>query len=849
MPGFTLLGPRVIRFPWILTSSYPHELLHNWWGNSVYVAEDSGNWCEGLTAYMADHLFAEQRGEAAVYRRNTLKKFTDFVGAGRDFPLEQFTSRHSPASEAVGYGKAMMLFHMARRAVGDERFIAAMHRFAEAHLFEQARFADIAGELDQVDPSERSWAQLFDIWTSRPGAPQLVVETVDAAPKVGGTEGTHALTLELRQEQPEDPFPIEVPVAITLAGKEEPVWHVVAMSEARLLTTIELPGRPIRVDVDPAFDVMRRLSPWEVPPALSTLFGAEQPIFVLPADASEAERKAWRQLAADWAKPEDPRIVIDRELEQLPAGEVWVLGWDNRFSGTAVNSLGTHGVRWQDRRLQVAGRALTADADSAVLVARRDGAPERALAWVAAGPVDAIAGLARKLPHYTKYSYLGFRGNEPENVLKGQWEPTDSPLSVALAPEGRGAAAVQPAREPLAALPSSYDGEAMLRTVKQLADDRMEGRGLGSAGLATATDWVEARFREIGLKPAGVEGYRHSWRWTGGTPPREMELTNLVGKLPGRDPKLADQPVVVMAHLDHLGRGWPDVRAGNEGRLHPGADDNASGVAVMLELARTLADGPPTARPVLFAAVTGEEAGRIGSKKLLEVLTAEGAPFACVNLDTVGRLNEDDELLVLNASSAREWRFVFMGVEHTTGVPISVVNESLDSSDQFSCIEHGIPAVQLFTGAHEDYHRPSDTVEAIEPDGMVDVARVTGETVTYLADRVEPLTIQIEGAGDDTNGPGPAPDAGERRRAALGTVPDFAYQGEGVRLEDVLPDSPAERAGVQPGDVLLALDGEPTPDLRTYSQRLKAREPGDTVTLKLRRNGGIVTLQATLTER
>ncbi len=102
MPGFTLLGPRIIRFPWILTSSYPHELLHNWWGNGVYVDFDRGNWCEGLTAYMADHLFAEQRGEAATYRRATLKKYSDFVSTGKDFPLSEFTSRRSAASEAVG---------------------------------------------------------------------------------------------------------------------------------------------------------------------------------------------------------------------------------------------------------------------------------------------------------------------------------------------------------------------------------------------------------------------------------------------------------------------------------------------------------------------------------------------------------------------------------------------------------------------------------------------------------------------------------------------------------------------------------------------------------------------------
>jgi hypothetical protein len=865
MPGFTLLGPRVIRFPWILTSSYPHELLHNWWGNSVYVADAGGNWCEGLTAYMADHLFAEQKGEAELYRRNTLKKFTDFVRDSRDFPLVEFTSRHSPASEAVGYGKALMLFHMARRAVGDQAFLEAMHAFAETFRFEPARFEDIAAELDRVDESDRSWTDWFHTWTHRPGAPRLEIAEATVEARAGGTSGTHALRLTLEQVQEAEPFPLEVPVAVTLAGAAEPVWQTLPMARSRLTTSLELPGRPVRVDVDPRFDVMRRLSPWEVPPALSTLFGAEAPAFVLAADAPEAEREAWRQLAADWAAPGEPRVLIDSETDRLPDGEVWLLGWDNRFAGEVLASLSEHGVTRADGALRVGDTALTVGADSAVLVARRDEAPERAMAWVA-GPVGAVAGLARKLPHYTKYSYLGFRGDAPDNVLKGQWEPLRSPMARALTPAAREQAAPNwPERQPLASLPTAYDADRMVRAVRRLADPALEGRGLGSAGLETATGWVASRFREIGLEPAGDDGYRQTWSWTGGEPAREMTLTNLIGRLPGRDPALEGAPVIVMAHLDHLGRGWPDVRAGNEGRIHPGADDNASGVAVMLELARVLAEAPPAARPVLFAAVSGEEAGRVGSRKLLDSL-AKAAPIACVNLDSVGRLTADGKLLVLNADSAREWRFVFMGVEHTTGVPISVVPEALDSSDQVSCLERGIPAVQLFTGAHENYHRPSDTAERIEPEGMVDVARAAGETVTYLADRTDPLDVRIEGFAGGAEDAEPAEGSahgaqghgghghGERsgsesRRVSLGTMPDFAYSGDGVRLQDVLDGSPAERAGVKPGDVLLAIDGEPVADLRTYSDLLKAHEAGDTITLELRRDGETVTLEATLTER
>jgi len=105
MPSFTLLGPQVIRFPFILHSSYPHEILHNWWGNSVYVDWQTGNWCEGLTAYLADHLIREGQGRGVEYRQDTLKAYRDYVKGEKDFPLSQFRSRHSSATQAIGYGK------------------------------------------------------------------------------------------------------------------------------------------------------------------------------------------------------------------------------------------------------------------------------------------------------------------------------------------------------------------------------------------------------------------------------------------------------------------------------------------------------------------------------------------------------------------------------------------------------------------------------------------------------------------------------------------------------------------------------------------------------------------------
>jgi S1-C subfamily serine protease len=189
-----------------------------------------------------------------------------------------------------------------------------------------------------------------------------------------------------------------------------------------------------------------------------------------------------------------------------------------------------------------------------------------------------------------------------------------------------------------------------------------------------------------------------------------------------------------------------------------------------------------------------------------------------------------------------------MGVGYTTGAPVKVVTEPLDSSDQMSCIELGIPAVQLFTGPTPDYHRPSDTADTIDADGMAVVTEAAHEAVVYLAERLEPMTVTIAGGTAPATHPAGAPSAGTRR-ASLGTMPDFGFEGPGVRVQQVMPSSAAEAAGLLAGDVLIAIDGVPVADLRGYSTLLKSKNPGDQVVVTVLREGEEMTVTATLGER
>jgi hypothetical protein len=221
MPSFTLLGPRVIRFPFILYSSYPHEILHNWWGNGVFPDYTKGNWSEGLTAYLSDHLMKEQRGTATDYRQATLQKYTDYVLSSRDFPLTQFHSRHSSSSEAIGYGKALMFFHMLRMGLGDKDFVKGLQNFYQANKFQSASFDELRRSIEAV--TGKDLGSEFEQWITWTGAPKIKIGRV----KVEANSDGYVLRVLIEQIQPGPAYRLRVPIAVTMDGRGP--W----MAEAR----------------------------------------------------------------------------------------------------------------------------------------------------------------------------------------------------------------------------------------------------------------------------------------------------------------------------------------------------------------------------------------------------------------------------------------------------------------------------------------------------------------------------------------------------------------------------------------------------------------------------------------
>jgi hypothetical protein len=384
-------------------------------------------------------------------------------------------------------------------------------------------------------------------------------------------------------------------------------------------------------------------------------------------------------------------------------------------------------------------------------------------------------------------------------------------------------------------------------------------RFLAAAGKP-ALDVLEADIdRELKPRSFVVDGWTLSARVEIARKP--ITTRNVVGVLEGFGP-LADETVVVGAHYDHLGHGG--MRSGSlaffSSDIHNGADDNASGTAMVLELARRLARRPdPLARRVVFVAFSGEERGLLGSKHYVEHPPYPLASTVLMtNFDMVGRLNGKSELTVYGTGTTPGLDDLVAALGRSAGFTVKKIAEGHGPSDQESFYLKNIPVVFAFTGNHRDYHRPSDDTERINFEGMTRIADFSELLLLDFTRRpARPEFVKVErrrGAGTGATASASASrTAGDVGRVAvsayLGTIPAYDEDTRGVKLEGVREGSPAEKAGLKGGDVIVGLGGKPIVTIYDYTDSLARYKPDDTVEVVVRRDGADVTLKATLGRR
>jgi hypothetical protein len=400
------------------------------------------------------------------------------------------------------------------------------------------------------------------------------------------------------------------------------------------------------------------------------------------------------------------------------------------------------------------------------------------------------------------------------------------------------------------AAPASQDtlspaARRVLADVRFLADDRQEGRGVGTAGLGRAGAYIHDAFARAGFQ-ASFQDFTISpdapavlHTTLGGTATR-----NVVAILPGTSTALRGEIVVIGAHYDHLGLGgFGAMDPDSTGRVHNGADDNASGTAALLEVARQLGRRRP-ARTIVLVAFSGEELGTLGSSYFVQHPLPQPVDsiYAMLNMDMVGRLR-NARLLALGAATAKEFPALLDSLNSPPRFDLRASGDGWGPSDHAVFFAARRPVLHFFTDLHEDYHRSTDDWDKINAAGIAQVAQFVGDLAWTLANRAGALTFV------DAPRPQATAGGGSGYGAYLGTIPDMTGSPGGVRITGVRAGSPAEQAGLKAGDVITSIGTKVVANLYDMTEALRSHQAGDTVVIVVKRDGAEQRVTAILGKR
>ncbi|NTU42931.1 MAG: PDZ domain-containing protein [Nitrospirales bacterium] len=377
MPTFTLLGQDVVKLPFIVETSLGHEILHQWFGNKVYVDYSRGNWAEGLTSYLADHLYEEQKGRGWEYRKQSLVDFTSYVTEGNDFPLRDFKGRIDQASKVIGYGKATMVFHMLKEMVGEKLFFSTLRGFVDEKGFRTASWDDLRVAFEKS--SQRDLASFFSQWLDQKGLPSIFME-VKAFRQTGkGFEITFDITEK-------GAYVLDLPLTFTFSqGKTRK--ETLMIKEGKNSFTFTLDEMPLGISLDENYDIARVLAPKEVPPVVSGLLGEEPIVVALPVSNKDAYGPVIEFFKARKAAFKEPGEIGNGDIKST---SLIILGGGNPLL----------------ERLFGKG---SSEAEGLSVVMKRNPWNVRKVVGIisASSAEEALAGM-RKFPRYGKYSSLSF---------------------------------------------------------------------------------------------------------------------------------------------------------------------------------------------------------------------------------------------------------------------------------------------------------------------------------------------------------------------------------------------------------------------------------------------------------
>ncbi|MBU2937992.1 M28 family peptidase [Lacinutrix sp. C3R15] len=369
-----------------------------------------------------------------------------------------------------------------------------------------------------------------------------------------------------------------------------------------------------------------------------------------------------------------------------------------------------------------------------------------------------------------------------------------------------------------------------------LADDALEGRQTGTEGEQKAAAYIAKRFQDLGLQAKGTDGFFQPFSFKPKTNPHQkvnytvkdgdstITGTNVVAYIDNK----AENTVIIGAHYDHLGYGAEGSLYRGEKAIHNGADDNASGVAVLLNLAKRLMKGNIN-NNYLFITFSGEEMGLLGSNYFVKNPTIDtNKANYMINMDMVGRLKKDSTLAVYGVGTSPIFKQTLKA--NNNRFKLVQKESGVGPSDHTSFYNADIPVLHFFTGQHEDYHKPSDDTELLHVDGMQVISDYIYEIVTDLDNNGKLPFRKTKNESEDV----------PRFKVGLGVIPDYLYDGKGMRIDGISEDKPAQKAGLQKGDVVIKLGDIDVVDMQTYMLALSKFEKGNTTKVVVTRAGKTV---------
>ena len=373
-----------------------------------------------------------------------------------------------------------------------------------------------------------------------------------------------------------------------------------------------------------------------------------------------------------------------------------------------------------------------------------------------------------------------------------------------------------------------------------LANDSLAGRETGTPEELVAANYLQQRMETIGLQAKGnANTYFQTFTFKPKTDPHsEVQFvngdstttgTNVIGYIDNQ----ANKTVIIGAHYDHLGMGGDGSLYADGEAIHNGADDNASGVGVMLKLAEKLKDSIKGSN-YLFIAFSGEEMGLLGSNYFSKNPTIDFKKANyMINMDMVGRLREDKTLSISGTGTAPIWNQVLNATN--PGFKLVLSESGVGPSDHTSFYLQDIPALHFFTGQHEDYHKPSDDFDKLNYEGMEMIGNYIMEVIAELDD-------------DDKLAFRPTKNESEnvpRFKVALGVMPDYLFDGKGMRIDGVTEGRPAAAAGLQKGDIVIQLGDSTVVDMMSYMRALSVFDEGNSTKVLVDRKGEQVEAEVT----